>query len=168
MDYYKLIVIGTATEEQCKVEWEKIISANCEQSNSYDYFNYQDLVGTYCSLLEEHVLVKATLLRLHLEVDDESIQDLRSKGYNIKDSSHEDYRDSLMVAMHRSEHLISRIKMKSNELQALIGQVVTFEEIMAHLTVALPGVFITDDLTLARFNEYKKIIDSRKQLEYGR
>lgn len=137
---------------------------------------------SYGHYLADYNLVKASLLKLvalNLEVgivighnemfiqDDDLISDLRAKGYKINTTDKNTYCESISNAMHRAEHLVTRMKMKANEINEMMkdsggSQVVSFEEIIANLSFML-GFELPDNLTLARYNEYKKILKERNK-----
>jgi len=59
----------------------------------------------------------------------------------------------------------TRIRMLQSEVANFKGEsenAITFEELMATLCVQL-GFTVPDDITLARYNEYKKIIKKRSE-----
>ncbi|MFN9913414.1 MAG: hypothetical protein ACK53L_12560, partial [Pirellulaceae bacterium] len=119
------------------------------------------------SLLSDYNYVRATLIQLMFVVDDNYIEELRNKGYRIDTTDSLKYAESISNALRRSENLITRMKMKSNEISDMIGRDggskgATFEEIMAGLSLALKFA-VPEDIKLSRFNEYKKIISERNQ-----
>ncbi len=161
-DFAKLVVNGEATSEQCKEKWNEIVAVNFENFGTFDFIGYVDNVEGYNSFLREHNLTIAELLVLYFQVDDDIIMELRERGYNIDTSSKSNYITSLERAMERSKSLQSRIRMKSNELENLTShlkdtQPATFDEIMASLIINL-GFTIPDEITLARFNQYRNLI----------
>jgi len=180
LDFKRLIVSGEADELACAKQWDLIIQKNYQTNGGHDYLNFVDSMKSYGHFLSEYNLIKATLLKLislNLEVgivigmnevfiqDDELIADLRNRGYRIDTTDKNTFCDSLNKAMQRSEHLVTRMKMKANEINEMMkdnggSQAVSFEEIIANLSFML-GFELPDTLTLARYNEYKKILKER-------
>ena len=147
------------------IEWEKIVSKNYETNGEFDYVNYIDLQEGFAHLLNEYNVVKAQLLKLSFVVDENIIEELRGKGYRIDTSSKSKYIESLNSALHRSDNIISRIKIKKSEINSLIedertDDKPTFDSIVALVSMYL-GFPIPDDIGLARFNEYKKLIKKK-------
>lgn len=169
---YSLMALNGVEDEQCLVEWEKIVKQTGEASGDYSYLSRLDNYRTYISLLAEFNIVKAMLLRLCYIIDDNYISYLRKKGYKIDISGAKGYSDSIIAAMARSNNLVTKIKMKSNEMikeaensenqKAGTG----FEETLANLCAQL-GFEVNDNVTLARFNEYRKIIQLKNKRPDG-
>lgn len=167
LDFKRLILKGKAKESELMEAWELIIRKNYEVNGGFDYINYCDLIDGYNSLLSDYNYVRATLIQLMFVVDDNYIEELRNKGYKIDTSDSIKYAESIAAALRRSENLITRLKMKSNEISEMIGRdggssPASFEEIMAGLSLALKFA-VPEDIKLSRFNEYKKIITERNQ-----
>lgn len=174
MDLKKLISSGKASEKQLSKAWEAIIRKNYEVNGGFDYINYCDLVEGYAQLLAEYNYVRCTLIQLMFMVDDSYIDELSKRGYNIDTSNSIAYAKSINSALTRSENIVTRLTMKANEINGLIeehggSKPASFEEIMAGLSMSLK-FSVPEEITLARFNEYKKIISERNQkvTEHGR
>lgn len=166
-DFTKLLLNGEATLEQCKEKWNEIVAVNFENSGTFDFMGYVDNIEGYNSFLQEHNVTIAELLILHFQVDNEMIEELRERGYIIDTSSKNSYAASLERAMERSKSLLSRIKMKSNELDNFSeylkdNKPATFDEIMASLIINL-GFIVPDEITLSRFNQYRNLIVQRRK-----
>ncbi len=167
LDFKRLVINGKARESELVEAWEFIIRKNYEVNGGFDYINYCDLIDGYNSLLSDYNYVRATLIQLMFVVDDNYIEELRNKGYRIDTTDSLKYAESISNALRRSENLITRMKMKSNEISDMIGRDggskgATFEEIMAGLSLALKFA-VPEDIKLSRFNEYKKMISERNQ-----
>ncbi|HTJ53726.1 MAG TPA: hypothetical protein VL443_29930 [Cyclobacteriaceae bacterium] len=179
----KKIAIGEADEKTCAEEWEKLVRKNYETNGGFDYFNYVDLSKSYANILAESNIVKASILKLialNLEVgicfvepdeifivDNDLIDDLRNRGYKIDTTNKIKYRQSIEAALKKAENFVTRLKMKANEINEMMkdkgeAKRASFEEIMANLSFIL-GFPVPDDITLCRFNEYKKIIDQKNK-----
>lgn len=160
-EYDKLSKKGGHTPDECYEKWELIVRDNNKSNGNYQYSSYLDHCKAYNSLLREYNVIKATLITLCFTVDDEQITYLKKKGYVISTTSREDYVTSLNAAFRKSDNLITRIGMKKKQIEKLTNQVgitnPTFDQLMAGLIHA--GYTVTDDITLVRYNELKKLID---------
>lgn len=163
-----LVAIGKARPEKCAEAWEEIVRRNAEENGSYEYQNYMDNLREYYRLIAEHTLVKASLLKLTYKVDPQLARYLTSRGYVIrlgkqKASDSEAYANSIRSAISKSDNLVTKIKMKQKEMTSttnLKGQVKSFESVMGNL-IALLGFEVSANITLARYNEYKKFIKQK-------
>ncbi len=164
------MISGKANDKVLFEKWEELVRENYKLNGGFDYLNYCDVIEGYNHLIADYNVVKCTLIELMFFVDDNYIKELREKGYNIDTTDSLAYVKSINSAMHRSDNLITRMKMKANEIEGMIPKegkkAATFEEIMAGLTVCLE-FDLPEDLKLARFNEYKKIINERNQKHVG-
>jgi hypothetical protein len=169
-DYQRLVISGKATDQECLQAWEKIVQKNYEVNGGFDYLNYKDTLRAYGRLVAEYNLIRCYLIKLVFMVDNDYIAFLDERGYKIKTTNSIEYAESINACLIRSENLITRITMKANELKEYIkessGDVTTFEGIMAGLSMSL-GFQIKDDITLLRFNEYKKLINKKTFKENG-
>lgn len=163
-----LVAKTKARPEKCAEAWEEIVQRNAEENGSYEYQNYLDNLREYYRLITEHTLVKASLLKLTYKVDPALAKYLTSRGYVIrlgkqKASDSEAYANSIHAALKKSDNLVTKIRMKQKEMTNttnLKGQVKTFESLMGNL-IALLGFEVSADITLARYNEYKKFIKQK-------
>jgi hypothetical protein len=150
--------------------WEKIVQKNYEVNGGFDYLNYKDTLQAYGRLVAEYNLIRCYLIKLVFMVDNDYIAFLGDRGYKIKTTNSIEYAESINACLIRSENLITRMTMKANELKQYImessGDLTTFEGIMAGLSMSL-GFEIKDDITLLRFNEYKKLINKKTFKQNG-
>ena len=174
-DLRLLIIEGEPTEKEAIEAWDKIIVKNNELNGGYDFINYVDTLQGYSITLAEYNLIKAMLLklvalnieaRINIEHDDLFIQDeyliseLKKRKYKIDTSSASNFWKTLAEALQKSESIQTRLKIKIHELEEFTkgeGTGTTFDELLANVSAAL-GFVIPDDITLARFNEYRKIL----------
>jgi len=161
----RLLKSGVATEEELSDVWELIVKRNSEVSNSYRYGTYFQLMKSYLNLINEHTAVKAMLLHLYIQYDAEIIATLKKKRYIINTDNNVLYDESLEAAGRKVENLLTKINMKFNEIQEFQkldkgGKESSFEELMATLTMSL-GFVVADDITLARYNEYHKMLERK-------
>lgn len=163
-----LVAKTKARPEKCAEAWEEIVRRNAEENGSYEYQNYLDNLKEYYRLIAEHTLVKASLLKLTYKVDPQLAKYLTSRGYVIrlgkqKAADSEAYANSIQAALRKSDNLVTKIRMKQKEMTNttnLKGQSKTFESIMGNL-IAMLGFEVSADITLARYNEYKKFIKQK-------
>lgn len=162
------VAIGKADLTRCAERWEEIVRINAEVNGSYEYNNYLESCKEYYRLVAEHTLIKASLLKLSYKVDPELAKYLTSRGYVIrlgkrKASDSDAYANSIDAALRKSDNLVTKIRMKQREMTNttnIKGQVKSFESVMGALSAALgwePG----PDITLARYNEYKKFLKEK-------
>lgn len=169
-EYDKLMLPGTkATPDECYEQWEVIIRANNKANGSIEFSAYIDHVTAYNSLLRTYNSVKASLIKLCFVVDNNDIQYLMANGYKIDDTDRETYTNSLTAAFKRSDNLITRIRMKGKQIEALGSKTVndknpTFNSLIAGLIHA--GYNVNEDIKLAVYTELKRLVD--KQNENGR
>jgi hypothetical protein len=166
--YSKVLISGNATEDECKEHWNKIVEENFEKGKStFDFLNYVDTLDGYNHFLQEHNVITAQLIILHFQVDDEIIESLITKGYKIDTSGKTVYLESLINAIRRSRSILSTIKMKANDLEKFNQHIkqneyITFDDVMATLILNL-GFTVSDDITLARYNHFRKKIEERRK-----
>ena len=173
-----LIKSGIATASACLFQWEKIIQDNEKARGNQEYTAFLKLYKAYNRLLNEFNAVKSHLLILCYMIDYEAVRYCRSKGYAISLDNSAAYADSIAKAMRKSDNLITKLTLKKNELLKMQrgeggGKMQSFESLMANMSFEL-GYTLPDNITLARFNEYVKIMERQHKAEkaqresYGR
>lgn len=169
-DFTKLIKKGKASESECLEAWELIVKKQEKETGSNQFNTFLSLLKGYASLLNDHTVIRACLLHLmHGPVDWEVLKILNDKGYEIKinENGYAIY-DSVKLGLSRCENLITKATMKQKELQRMFQGVESkrdthsFESVMAHLIAAL-GFNVDENITLARYNEYQKILKERQK-----
>lgn len=173
-NFQLLCLSGQADPEECFIAWEAILKRNGEVNGDFTYSQFFNKVSTYSKLLNDYQIIKAMLLRLHFVIDENYISYLRSKGYKIDVESKEDtnrkYLNSLTVALRKCENILTKLTMRHNELisegKNAGKKPVLLEELIANISVGI-GYEIKEDITLARYNEYKKIIVAKNK-QHGR
>jgi len=161
----QLLVRGEFKREKAVKVWEKIIARNGEENRDYSYLNFLDNLNNFNFMLAEYNFIKAALIKLTYCVDDELIKTLAVKGYPINTSGKNAYLNSLTVCLSKCENLTSKLVTKQNEMNEETSQEakqVTAEQLIAQMSVAV-GFSISDDVTLAAFNEYRKIVKQKNQ-----
>lgn len=161
-----LVVEGSPSDDELATVWEEIVKINSE-ANGTNVSDYEDDLKTYAKLLSDYELVRLTLIELTFIVDDSLIAFLESKGYKIDRSTATTYRESLTRASQRSRNIITKLRTKYNEIKEFErdrgkGKIVTIEEILANISAEMK-FHVGLDITLARFNEYKKIIKRKNE-----
>lgn len=164
---FNLIVTGGQVDREGLVKaWEKIVEDNSKATGIVSYGTYKTLLISYAKLIADYNIVKAQLVKLMYVVDDPSITELGKKGYKIDTSSTLRYTESITAALHRSDNIITRIQVKQKDLERFIkssesGRKVTYEELMANLNSSIG--FAEGGVTLARYNEYQRILKRKSQ-----
>lgn len=163
--YRLLVKAGNFTEEELMEEWESIIEVNSDLTGQMEFSTYKDLLIGYGQLVAQYNIDKGLLMKLCFQVDDAAIEELRERGYIIDTAGAAVYAQTLADALIRSNNLVTRIEMKQKELERFHDSVnverkVTYEELVAQLNAAL-GFSVNDNITLAAFNEYQKILKRR-------
>lgn len=178
LDVKKLLVCGNSTIEDCQKHWDEIIHQCSAATGGLDFVNFIDMSQSYGILLSQYNIVKAWLMKLWFQVDDKIIEELEEKGYAIVTSKNhpkfnpelsisDNYSQSILNALRRSEHLVTKLKMKSNEMQMFLNgseggrKEMLFDEIMAHLLVR--GIKAEDNISLSRYMQLLKILNKPKQ-----
>lgn len=178
-DVSKLLIGGKASEEECRIQWDEIVIKCSQDNGGLDYTVYIDLSQSLGILLSEYNIIRSWILKLWVIIDDEIIEKLMERGYNVITSKenpkydesisrNENYKRSLVAAFTRSEHLVTKIKMKSNEMRLFIGDGTnraefSFDDVMAQL--AVKGINSEDSITLSRYMSILKILSSRTKEE---
>lgn len=147
--------------------WETIVRKNQEASGSLKYDNYFTSMQDYAMMVNEYIFIKTALLELSISPNVELIEELRSRGVKLNTSGSDKFLESIGNALKKSENLVTKIVSKKKEIDAKQEERAgkeesSFEEIMASLVSGL-GFSVSDDLTLARFNEYRKIIKKKNE-----
>lgn len=168
-NYRGLVTEGEATDAACAEAWEKIVKHNSEVSGNLEMGYFLSNYKAFAQLLADFNAIKATLNLLLFFVDNGYIKWLSEKNFKIvTDKGNEAYMESINAAMRRSDNYITRIKMKQNELirngEGRPSKKFGFEELIANLTMIL-GFEVNDNVTLARYNEYNKLIAKKNRLK---
>ena len=163
-----LVITGTPTEKEIAEQWEKIVKRNSEV-NGLGIGAYFDNIKTYAKLLADYEMVKLSLMQLMFVVDDDTIAYLQSKGYRIDKSGAKAYSASIQSALLKCRNIITKLKTRYNQLAQANqdGEKVaktSMEEVLANISVAI-GFSVGMDVTLARFNEYKRIVKKRYEAQ---
>lgn len=153
--------------------WEEIVRLNCMHNDTTEYSSYLTALKSYALLINDFITIKAHIGKLTLPVFDgskvnmESVAYLEKKGYKIDFSSKENYIESLKAADKKRSNLMTRINMRRKEIEKLTannkpGEQKGLEQILAALSFQL-GYTVEDNITLARYNEYNKILKQKAE-----
>jgi hypothetical protein len=162
-DYIRLHKSGLLNVERLSEAWESIVKENGKHTGSNKFNNYLVNAKVYGSLVADYLMVRSALTYLSFKIDDEMIELLAKKGYRIDKSSSVKYAESINSALRRSENIGTQAIIKQNEIKKLQSdkkEGTGFEQVMAMLSLQL-GFPVPDDITLARFNEYQKLIKQK-------
>lgn len=162
-----LVISGYPTEQELLDKWENLVKDNAKANNDNSYSAYENNLKRYGKLIADYELVRLSLMKLILVVDDECLLYLKERGFKINTTTASGYAESIDAALKRSGSYLTKIKMKLNEMnesrvEADKSQPKTIEEILGALSASL-NFEITGDITLARFNEYKKIVKKKNE-----
>lgn len=161
-----LVISGKWSAEELNEAWEKIVLRNAEENGDMEIVNYVELLQAYGKLVSDYTLVKASLFKLLLVVDDATVAWLATKRYKIKtDGTHNEFLASINAALAKSNSYITHITARKLELEKLLASQSeksqhTIEQALAALSAGL-GFSVPTDVTLARFNEYKKVLKKK-------
>jgi len=164
-----LIISGVPTQETLMKQWESILTKNAEYTNNLSFASYLNNLKSYGKLIADYEMIKLSLMKLVMVVDNDEIAYLKSKGYAISTATASGYAASIDAALKRSNSILTRIKMKQNEMFSKVQEAkapTPIEESLANISAVL-GFDIGTDITLAKFNAYNKIakrkIDAQKE-----
>jgi hypothetical protein len=163
----RLVIYGKASYRECELAWEQIIRRANKANNSQDFANYVEAYRYYLQLIKDYDRIRAALIVLRIEVDDELITFLKGKGLIIDTSTGSTFLNSILLAEKRARAFETKIKMRQNDLALMTrseGDTVetTFEEVLANVSVLI-GFAVDPEIKLAGYNEYMKIIRKRSK-----
>jgi hypothetical protein len=129
-------------------------------------------------LLSEYTALKVTVTMLSFRYKPEDVEFMAERGYPLRSFRNSaEYADALSAVSRKVESLTTRITMNRKQLQSMQNddrpkEFPTLEKLLAQISVELPFE-VREDITLARFNEYKKLITEkhkvkRRESQYGR
>jgi hypothetical protein len=170
-DYKRILKSGEASDDQCQEMWETIVQQHNYHNGNQEFFNYISHLRAYKDLLERYNTVKSSLMVLLFTIDTPTIEFLNKSGYRIETKTQELFEESLRKAFIKSDNINSKLKQKFNQIQNFneglvskkeneVGKSTGFEEKLAELSFEV-GFSVDETITLARYNEYVKIINKR-------
>lgn len=163
-------------DEQCSVAWEELLRLNAKHNNDLSFMKQVSNLRSFAGLFADYLIIKADLLKVFilfrgagvvLQQDDELILELGRGGYKIQCDSVGGYAASIERAMHASDAIATQLIMKKNKLTVSKEEQESvtpmgIEEVIANLSYQL-GYEVNDNITLSRFNEYKKIVRAKNE-----
>lgn len=170
---FELLLPGCKDEVKLDEIWQGIIEENAKANGTGTTSAFLRIFQLLNYLIAEYLGVRAALWKSMFIIDNDTIEFLKSKGYHLKadplvDTRHT-YRDSIVECLNLVENTKTRIIMERKKLLRISNgnsdgpvQSITYEEIIANITDAL-GFQVPGDLTLALFNEYKKVIKRKNE-----
>lgn len=173
-DWSLLQLKGPKDLEQCEELWEQIVHKNAEENNNFNYKSFIQAQKSHALLMHDYILINTMVTKLYYKADKDDIKYLKRKGYNINIVDNKIDAESLKNTQQRTRNIITKIKMKRNEISQMYldgskssKDIVSLEQILASLSANL-GFSLDQTLTLARYNEYKKIINKKNARNKGR
>lgn len=164
----KIFVKGKLIQEKCIESWEEIVKRNSEENGSFEYDSYKQLLNAYHLLMCRHLIDKSLLLKLAHVIDWEALKEVRGRGYKIVTDPPSEYGKTLNNAFSKCNNLITKINIKRGEIERSMPKEKekgdSFDAIIASISMAAAPMIIQDDITLARFNEIKKVLKRRSEL----
>lgn len=161
----RMLISGDGNAGQAFDAWETIIRRNSRINGTAEFDSYLNELKGYGQYMSDFNTIKAMLHVLLFQVDNNYIEYLKTRGYYINTSGAQAYEKSLYNCIQQSENIKSKIRSKMKALEkrsAEAGPPTSFEEIMASLCAAL-GFNVPDDLKLARYNQYLKLLKDRNK-----
>ena len=141
--------------------WEEIVKKNGEATGNKSYGQFLDLSIKRLKYLNEYVIVRALLVKLTIREDAGDINELNKRGYKIDVA---DYKQTVENAFRKCNNLSTKIGTTVATLNKLTGDSkanISFDTLLAELSSSL-GFVVNEDITLARYNEYNKVILKKK------
>ena len=170
---YNLIAKDKYSPDECYEAWEIIIQKNSEHTQDTSFNQQLSIYKSYCRLVNDYVNVTTNLMRLLFVVDDSMIKELAAYGYKIDTSNNLLYTKSISECLIRSKNLLSKITMRKNEIETISKKAyqkheLSFSELIANISFSLGSVgvniSIDNNITLAMYNEYRKLIQKKVEV----
>jgi len=151
--------------------WLQIIKDNAEATDNDHFTFYTKTFLKKSALAAKYLVEKSSLLMISIKIDESIINDLRLRGYKIDTSDNKKYLNSINAGLRRVSNLTTKIGLANSQMEEIITlakQVKrkSADEMLAEVSAEL-GFAVDDNVTLARFNEYAKIV-AKKNKPHGR
>jgi len=149
--------------------WLQIIKDNAEATDNEQFTFYTKTFLKKSALAAKYLVEKASLLMIAIKVDEVIINDLRSRGYKIDTSDDKKYLNSINAGLRRVSNLTTKIGLANSQMEDIIAMAKSVkrksaDELLAEVSAGL-GFAIDDNVTLARFNEYSKIVAKKNKAD---
>jgi arylamine N-acetyltransferase len=169
-DYSLLIKRKGLRDKAKEIEiWSNIILEYSQLEGDSTANDRLEKITTLNELKNAYTVIKAMLRYLWMQTpwnSDEALKvynDLDKMGYSIDLTNQSKYIQSLKAADHKSNQLVTLIRMKANELEVNEdekGNDVSFDDIMALLQAHFT---VSDNITVSRYISMKKQIIQRQK-----
>lgn len=154
-DYFEIELKDDLTKE-----WDNICDefAKIDQSVSVVYDIQNQIYWRHSQYLVELNMIRWLLFDTNVEY----IQELRQKGYRLRNTSNQSYWEDLEKAFQRVKHHINQMDRLRNQLpkKEEDRQTTSFYAIIAWLSSQM-GYDVKDSITVAAYLEYSKIIKKK-------
>lgn len=154
--------------------WGDILMEYAELDNNQDILTKFETQKDIIQLQSAYNVINAMILWLQLVTPPEPtsvqyVNDLQKMGYHVDCTNSELYKLSLERAAKKTGSILTMIAMKKNTLKGeqIEEKNISFDAIMALISAELKFV-IPEDISVARYCEYKKIMKRRITVENGR
>lgn len=160
--------------------WSKLVADNARALDNHEYEMFAGLLAKNNKYAVQYLIVQSSLNLLTVKsIKKEKkfvisvIQDLAKYGYKIDTSSSENYLASINAVKRKVLNLANRIGINKIQINTIINQASdikpkTFDSLIAELNSRL-GFVVNDNITLARYNEYNKVLTEKaKRANHGR
>lgn len=159
-----LVIKGKPSIELLLDCWEEIVRRNDKDVGSNKYERTFKMHKAIAKMYFNYLYIRTLLLKLYLEFDATLIEELKKEGYVINKSN---YYESIVAALNKTNHVITKLTSKRNELKEIKSNdakqtKITFNRMIAELSVRLAPTVIHQDITLSLYNEYIKIAKAKK------
>jgi hypothetical protein len=173
-NYGLLLKSGAAPSDHLINVWGQIVKRNSQITGSLDYNSYVRLLKTYGGLDADYKIARSYIMMLHLVIDDGQIAWLNEHGYVIDGkATNEVFQQQLVAAQTKVGNMVNKIKNKLKELNDLRKDKAdgedsaNLEEILASMSFHL-GFSLDQEITLARYNQFNKILKKAKTAKQSR
>lgn len=176
-EYERLQVSGEKDPGQCIERWEQIVMANSKVSGNGEYRAFVDLQKSFEQLRAQHIIVSALLIKFIYGGKDhkkEVYDELRKRGYRLNINKDRNALDeSVSTAIKQCQHLLTKAKSKKNEIDRGYNKKKnerqqdpkSFISVITELRYAVAPTIIPDNIKLAEYNEYFRILKQQAQLK---
>lgn len=160
---YQYLKISEAQRVEYLAVWDKLFEEYNSLDNNYSVNNFINdrakILYYYSIYLQESAVLKSLLYRTNPGY----IRFLRSRGYQLRNTSNTDYWEDLYAGIHRVENHISYI----DTLKAKIKDIDTdskqdgnpYDSIMAW--IAANDIRVEENITVSRYLKVKELINAK-------
>lgn len=151
--------------------WLMIVKDNAEATDNSQYNFYTKTFLHKSNLASKYLVEKASLLMIAIKIDKDIIIDLRKRGYKIDTSTNAKYLESINLSLRKVASIATKIGIANSQIEDIIEMAKqvkrkSADELLAEVSAGL-GFAVDDNVTLARFNEYSKIVAKKNKSNGG-